>query len=326
MIADLPPVIQAPPPIPVVVVVPLPANAAAASPPKTGTHWHAPGDPLEKFNRRMFAIHQTLDRAVIRPAAMGYKHAVPRPVRSGLRNFFSNLGEPVVFLNFVLQFKPHSAAKTAVRFIINSTIGVGGLVDVAKGKAFELPHQPNGFGDTLGYYGVKAGPYLFLPLLGPSDFRDFLGGQADGLVLPIIVDKPFDRLEYAIPKAVITGLDQRAELDGELHALLDDALDPYATMRSVYLQDRAGEIAGLKGKALDVSMPGDADGGAKTGPKSPSSELQDPLSDPAAKPVPPVTTETKKSTAPELQDPLSDPAQNPSATPPAADPKAPVRR
>lgn len=274
----------------------------------------------------MFAIQQGLDHAIIRPAAMGYKHAVPRPVRSGLRNFFANLGEPVVFLNFVLQAKPLSAARTAVRFIINSTIGVGGLVDVARRKAFELPHKPNGFGDTLGFYGVKPGPYLFLPLIGPSDLRDLLGGQVDALVLPVAVGKPFDRLEYAIPKAVITGLDERAEVDGELHALLADALDPYATLRSVYLQDRAGEIAGLKGKVADASMPAEDDGRSDAAPPAaPAPELQDPLTDPAASP--PKTGETGPSTAPELGDPLTDPAPDPSATrAPAAGPEAQARR
>jgi phospholipid-binding lipoprotein MlaA len=318
-----------PPPVPIVQAAPPPPEVVPpASPPEIPqAHTrHAPGDPLEKFNRNMFSIHQKLDRAIFRPAAMGYKNGVPRPVRSGLRHFFSNLGEPVVFANFVLQLKPKSAARTLVRFLINSTIGIGGTIDVAKGKAFELPHQPNGFGDTLGFYGVKPGPYLFLPLVGPSDFRDFIGGQADGLALPLAVGKPFDRMEYQVPKAVITGLDQRAEADADLHALLDDALDPYATLRSVYLQDRAGEIAALRGKPADVSMPGDLEDPAASGAKAaPAPELQDPLADPAAAPQP-----KPKSSAPELQDPLADPAAAPTAPKPAAsgavDPGAPVRR
>ena len=306
ILADPPaPVAQVAPP-----VAPIPASITPPPVVETApvvTHAHTPGDPLEKFNRSMFRIHWKLDRAVIRPAAMGYQHAVPKPVRSGIRHFFSNLGEPIIFANFVLQLKPKSAARTAVRFLINSTIGIGGLVDVAKTKAVELPHQPNSFGDTLGFYGVKPGPYLFLPLIGPSDFRDFVGAQADGLALPMVVGKPFDRLEYQVPKAIVTGLDQRAEADAELHALLDDALDPYATLRSVYLQDRAGEIAALKGKAADVSMPGDledpAGSGAKSSPASP--ELLDPLADPAAQSSAPPP---KASSNPELRDPLADPA------------------
>lgn len=309
--------ILADPPAPVVQV----ASPAAATPPSitpppaaeaapARRHVHTPGDPLEKFNRSMFRIHWRLDRAVIRPAAMGYQHAMPKPVRSGIRHFFSNLGEPIIFANFVLQLKPKSAARTAVRFLINSTIGIGGLVDVAKSKAVELPHQPNSFGDTLGFYGVKPGPYLFLPLVGPSDFRDFVAAQADGLALPMVVGKPFDRLEYQVPKAIVTGLDQRAEADAELHALLDDALDPYATLRSVYLQARAGEIAALKGKAADVSMPGDLEDPSASGAKSPaaSPELRDPLADPATQPAVP---SPKAASGPELQDPLADPAAEP---------------
>lgn len=331
--------ILADPPTPVVQIAPAaPVGAVGASMPDAApieaappTHvGHASGDPLEKFNRSMFRIHQKLDRAVLRPAAMGYQHVVPKPARSGIRHFFSNLGEPVVFADFVLQLKPKSAIRTLVRFLINSTIGVGGLVDVAKSKAVELPHQPNSFGDTLGFYGVKPGPYLFLPLVGPSDFRDFVGAQLDGLALPNIVGDPFDDLDYVIPKAVLTGLDLRAESDADLHALLDDALDPYATLRSVYLQDRAGEIAALKGKgATDVSMPGDlqdpAAEGAKSVPTSASPELQDPLADPAAQPAP---SPPKASPSPELNDPLADPAAaKPAPDPaPAAGPGAPARR
>lgn len=330
ILADPPtPVVQVAPAAPVsATAAPLPDKGAPASVPQHAGH--APGDPLEKFNRSMFRIHMKLDRAVLRPAAMGYQHAVPRPMRSGIRHFFSNLGEPVVFANFVLQLKPKSAVRTLVRFLINSTVGVGGLVDVAKSKAVELPHQPNSFGDTLGFYGVKPGPYLFLPLMGPSDFRDFAGAQLDGLALPNIVGDPFDDLNYVVPKAVLTGLDLRAESDADLHALLDDALDPYATLRSVYLQDRAGEIAALKGKgATDVSMPGDlpdpAADGVKATPTSASPELQDPLADPAAQPSP---SPPKASPTPELEAPLVDPAAAKPASDPAAaaGPGAPARR
>ena len=306
---------------------PLPAaGAPAAHPP------HAPGDPWENFNRRMFKIQQWLDRKLLRPAALGYKHAVPKPLRDGLRNAFRNLNEPVVFLNFVLQHKVGKAAETAVRFVTNSTVGVAGLVDIAGRPGPNLPHRPNGFGDTLGFYGVKPGPYIFLPLVGPSDVRDFVGGQADGLVLPLAVGRPFDRWWFTIPEAVISGLDQRAEVDDELKSLFDSALDPYATLRSVYQQDRAGEIAGLKGGgdavapedplATPLADPAKGPAGAPGGP----AELSDPLADPAAAPAKPTP---KPSAAPELADPLADPAAapakptpKPSAAPELADPLA----
>lgn len=225
----------------------------------------AKGDPIEPFNRRMFRAQQKFDRRFFRPAALGYKRAIPSPVRAGVRHVFSNLGEPIVFLNYLLQLKPGKAAETVGRFMINSTLGVGGILDVAKTPGIKLPHRPNGLGNTLGYYGVKPGPYIFLPFVGPSTLRDLVGGQGDAVVLPLALGAPFDRLEYLAPKGVITGLDARAEADDDLNALFDGAVDPYATLRSVYLQNRAAEIAGLKGKAA-----------------KPADELADPLDDPAA--------------------------------------------
>ena len=241
----------------------------------------------------MFNAHQKFDSAVLRPVALGYKHAVPRAVRAGVHNALSNLTEPIVFLNFLLQFKLGKAAETLARFVVNSTIGLGGLIDVARTRGIDLPHRPNGFGDTLGFYGVGPGPYLFLPFVGPTDLRDFLGGQGDALVLPLAVGKPFDRLEYQIPKAVVSGLDQRVEADADLEALFASAVDPYATLRSVYLQDRAGEIAALKGQAAAAPSPIDTDltdPEATPAPRAPTaSELDDPQADPAAPPAAPVT-------------------------------------
>ena len=266
---------------------PIPYAAAAGAP------QHAKGDPLESFNRRMFRSYLRFDRDVFGPVARGYKKAVPNPVRSGLRNALSNLTEPVVFLNYLLQLKPGKAIETFGRFLINSTLGFGGLVDMAKTPGVRLPHRPNGFGNTLGFYGVKPGPFLFLPVLGPTTFRDLFGGQADGLVLPLAVGKPFDRWEYVVGTGVISGLDKRAESEDELKALLGDAVDPYATLRSSYLQVREAEIRALKGKR---------------GPEQavPGSELEEPLEDPGQTPA---ASSPPQGAAPELEDPLADPAQ-----------------
>jgi phospholipid-binding lipoprotein MlaA len=236
----------------------------------------------------MFGLHQALDKSIYRPLAMGYQHVVPKPVRSGLRNFFGNLTEPVVFLNYLLQFKFGKAAETLARFTINSILGVGGLFDIAKTKDFNLPHRNNSFGDTLAYYGVGPGPYLFLPLMGPTTLRDVLGGPVDGAVLPLAVGKPFSDWRYQLSSGAITGLDLRAESDPELRALFGGAVDPYATLRSVWLQNRAAEVAGLRHHRLE--------------PQSPS-ELDDPLRDPGVPAVSP-----SESRAPEFQDPLADPA------------------
>lgn len=246
-------------------------------------------DPLEGFNRAMFGVHQAMDKAILRPVAMGYKHAVPKPVRSGLRNLLSNLTEPFIFVNFLLQGKPGKAAETFARFAVNSTLGIAGLFDLAKRKDFNLPHRPNGFGTTLAIYGVKAGPYLFLPFIGPTTLRDMLGKPADDGLLPLAIGRPFSTWEYQLSTGLVNGLDMRAEADAELRALFGDAIDPYATLRSVYLQNRAAEIEETRGRHK-VRKGGD------------TPELGDPLSDPAAPPA--------SSDAPELQDPMTDPVGN----------------
>lgn len=245
-------------------------------------------DPLETFNRSMFRRQQKFDKALFRPAAMGYKRIVPKPVRSGLRQFFSNLSEPIVFLNYVLQLKPGKAVETLVRFSVNSTLGFGGLVDIARMPGIGLKRRDNGFGNTLGFYGVGPGPYLFLPFVGPTSVRDLIGGQGDGLVLPLAVNTPFDRIEYQVPRGVVTGLDLRAESDAELRALFDGAVDPYATLRSAYQQSRQGEIDALHGRAgassppeLEDDLIDPVDGGAAVGEPVPT-ELADPRADPLA--------------------------------------------
>ena len=144
---------------------------------------------------------------------------MPRPIRKGLRNFLHNLGEPIVFLNFLLQLKPGKAAETLGRFAINTTLGAGGLVDVAKRKPFNLPHRDNGFANTLGYYGVKPGPYFYLPLVGPTTLRDFIGDRLDLLVLPTVFGKWFQRKEIVVPIWVLSELGRRIEFDDELREI-----------------------------------------------------------------------------------------------------------
>lgn len=273
--------------VPTVAVAPaasLPAAPVDAPPVKRR---HARGDPLEGFNRAMFSVNQVFDRVLFRPLAKAYEKIVPKLVRKGLRHFFSNLQEPVVFVNDVLQLKPKRAIRTLGRFTVNSTVGIGGVLDVAKTQDFRLPHRDNGFGNTLGRYGLGPGPYLYLPLFGPSDFRDFAGGQADGYALRFGIGTPFDRAEFVAPRAVITGLDLRAEADGALVALLGGAVDPYATLRSAYLQDRAGTVEELRHGTRPTTSPlddplTDPAAGPGAGPVPTASPLDDPLTDPGA--------------------------------------------
>jgi phospholipid-binding lipoprotein MlaA len=208
----------------------------------------AAGDPLRAVNAEAFSVTQKVDDAVIGPAAQTYKENVPGPVRKGIHNFLYNLREPVVFLNFMLQLKPGKAAETLGRFAINSTVGVAGLVDVAKRKPFHLPRRANGFADTMGYYGVKPGAFLFLPLIGPTTVRDLIGGGLDRLVLPAAVGSPFDSLAFTVPAGALGALDHRSRFNKTLKDLHDNSPDPYAATRAFYLNRRQAEIDQLRGR------------------------------------------------------------------------------
>ena len=254
----------------------LPPPALAVPIDVVAKHHHAPDDPFETFNRSSYDFSMAVDKAILRPVALGYRHVVPRPARDGLHNLLSNIGEPLVFVNDLLQLKIGRAGKTLGRFVINSTLGFGGLLDTAKRRPFNLPHHNNSLGDTLGYYGVGPGPYLYLPILGPTTLRDAVAGQIEGLLLPRISRTPFGLREYMISTAVVGGLGQRADAEDDLRRILADSVDPYATMRSLVLQDRAGEIEGLKSGDID-----DATKAPLAVPADPAIDLPD-LDDPAA--------------------------------------------
>lgn len=205
-------------------------------------------DPLRALNTESFAIVQSIDGAVTQPIAMAYQRTVPAPVRSGLRNVLGNLQEPVVFLNYLLQLKLGKGAETLGRFAINSTIGAAGLFDVAKRRPFNLPHRTNGFAYTLGYYGLKVGPYMYLPLIGPTTLRDLAGRLIDLSVLPFAVGRPFNDPAFVIPTTVLRLVDERAEAEEGMRNLLDGVSDPYATVRTDYLRTRQQEIDALREK------------------------------------------------------------------------------
>jgi phospholipid-binding lipoprotein MlaA len=216
-------------------------------------------DPLEPINRISYAISQPIDRFILRPAAMVYKAVVPKPARDGARNAISNFGEPIVFINDVVQLRPKRAIRTLGRFLINSVLGLGGIFDIAKRKPFNIKHHNNGFSDTLGYLGIGPLFYIYVPVLGPTNFRDMIGQYGDSYFWDRNLHKlihPNGRSNYfrTQPRlgksstiiSVISGLDQRAENDEDLKAITQDSVDPYAALRANYLQDRAGEIAELK--------------------------------------------------------------------------------
>lgn len=208
-----------------------------------------PGDPMEQVNAQSYKVTQAVDDAVVAPVAKAYKGILPRPIRSGLRNFVNNLNEPVVFVNYLLQLKPGKAAETLGRFAVNSTVGVAGVFDMAKRKPFKLPLRRNGFANTMGYYGIKPGPYLYLPLVGPTTVRDLFGLGLDRLLVPVAVGKPFDRPYYAIPVGVLGSLDYRIEFDDYLRNIRESR-DPYAAARETYLKAREAEIEALHGRVV----------------------------------------------------------------------------
>lgn len=242
---------DAPPPAPAPAAAAIPAPPPAANGKDqivvTGEVDQPKSDPAQAVNQASFEVVQKVDDAIVAPLAMGYKHALPSPVRSGLRNFLRNLTEPVVFVNFLLQGKPGKAAETLGRFAVNSTVGVAGLVDVAKNKPFRLPYRENGFANTLGYYGVGPGPYLFLPLIGPTTVRDLFGFGVDRSLLPLAVGKPFTDPIWVFGSGTIKSLDDRIQLDCELKKQRESS-NPYNTAREYYLERRKADIEALHGR------------------------------------------------------------------------------
>jgi phospholipid-binding lipoprotein MlaA len=211
-------------------------------------------DPLERVNVQSYKAVQAFDNVLVGPLSKGYKKGVPRPVRDGVHNFLDHVHEPIVFLNYVLQLKPGKAAETLGRFVINSTLGVAGVFDIAKRKPFKLPHRPNSLADTLGYYGVKPGPYFFVPLIGPTTLRDLFGIIVDRSIIPIAAGKPFTSPAYTLSTDVLGALDYRVASDDRL-TVLHTANDPYAATRDDYFRKRNAEIDRLHNPAWRARHP-----------------------------------------------------------------------
>ena len=202
-------------------------------------------DPLENVNIEAYELTQDIDKALVEPIADVYEEDLPSPIRKGLRNFLRNLMEPVNALNYLLQLKPGKALETVGRFAINTTVGVAGLFDVAKKEPFNLPYRRNGFGNTLGYYGVGPGPFLVLPLIGATTVRDLLGSTLDQAVIPFAIGKPFNTPYYAVPAYTVNSLEFRIEFDERI-GQINDSDDPYYALRESYLCNREADIAALK--------------------------------------------------------------------------------
>lgn len=288
---------------------------ACATPPKA-RYELAQRDPLEKLNRGMWAVNQGADKVVIKPVTKVYRAIAPRPVRQGVSNVFNNLTEPWSFVNNLLQGKGQRAGRNMARFVINSTIGIAGLWDPA--SRLGARPAPEDFGQTLAVWGVKSGPYLVLPLLGPSTMRDGVGS---------VVAAYADPVKYAINQADVDVWYKRGYLAAYIintrcdliesggDAFLESSLDPYASARSAYIQIRTAEIAdqddqgGVAPAANGVPAPG---GNAAT---TPSTAAPLPGDDEPAAPGTPL---------PQSSAPLPGDDTMPPATPRSDTPSAPL--
>jgi phospholipid-binding lipoprotein MlaA len=192
-----------------------------------------PRDPWEGFNRAMFSFNDSVDRAIIKPLAKGYKAVVPVPLDRGITNFFSNLGDIGSAINNALQFKLSRAGSDLGRVVLNTTLGLLGFFDVATNM--NLPHYGEDFGQTLGVWGSSPGPYIVLPLLGPSSGRDAVGLVVDWFTDPITYIED-DSVRIAL--RALWFVDRRADLLGATNLVEQAALDPYEFVRNAYLQKR----------------------------------------------------------------------------------------
>jgi phospholipid-binding lipoprotein MlaA len=191
-----------------------------------------PADPLEPVNRAVFAFNETADRYVLRPVAKGYETVTPSPVRTGVRNFFDNLFYPTVIANDLLQLKGQMFLQDLSRFVINSSFGLAGILDVATPTG--LPENDEDFGQTLGYWGVGEGWYLMLPFLGPSSNRDVVGRIGDSFTSPLYY---VESSTVTLPLSGLKLVSDRADLL-KADRMLAGQLDRYVFVRTIYLQHR----------------------------------------------------------------------------------------
>jgi len=208
----------------------------AGDPPSTDSQ----NDPYQSVNRAIFESNMALDTNVVKPIAVFYNDTVPEPAREGVHNSLVNLHLPVTFANDVLQGEARRSGETLERFTINSTVGIGGLVDAA-GK-LGIPEHESDFGETLALYDFDEGPYLVLPVLGPSNLRDLVGTVADAFLDPLTYVTFRSSTFFELGRSAATVLDKRARGVDTLDEIERSSVDLYATMRSLYRQHREAVI------------------------------------------------------------------------------------
>ncbi|WP_051236719.1 MlaA family lipoprotein [Ottowia thiooxydans] len=229
-----------------------------------------PRDPWEPYNRSMTTFNDAVDDAVLKPVATAYKEVLPRPVRTGVGNFFGNLSDVWSFVNNVLQAKPEGSLHSLWRVVINTSIGIGGVFDPA--SEMRLERHREDFGQTLGRWGVPSGPYVVLPILGPSTLRDSVALPVDSYGQPL---RHADNVRLRNSLSALGIVDVRARLL-ELGNILDAAaLDPYTFKRDVYLQKRQSDISDGNSSANEERYDLD-EGDSGTAPKAPAASPRAP--------------------------------------------------
>jgi phospholipid-binding lipoprotein MlaA len=237
----------------------------------------SPQDPWESWNRGVYKFNDKLDRAIFKPVAKGYVRVVPHPIRTGVSNFFSNLDMPTVLINDALQAKFKAAGTDLGRLLLNTTVGIGGILDPASSAGLDRNHED--FGLTLGHWGVHAGPFVELPLLGPSDCRDAPARVVDNYTNPRqYINNTYVRYGLWLPALI----DVRAALL-PLDETIQHAFDPYAFVRDAYLSRRAYQITG---KSPDEQLI-DPDADMSPAPGAPSIATPPPAAPPAPATPPP---------------------------------------
>lgn len=226
------------------------AHAQTPAEPAQPVSQDSANDPLEPVNRAIFGFNETVDKIALEPVAKGYRAVTPRPVRTGVSNVLSNLRGPLVFINDVLQGQPKRAGTTAARFALNSTAGVLGIFDVGTMAGFEKHDED--FGQTLGVWGVGSGPFLMLPLLGPSNLRDTAGQIGDVGLDPVNYanfdgDGYFHGARFAL--GVVSARADAIEVIDQLRAT---SIDPYVTIRTSYTLLRESSIHNGETKLEDL--------------------------------------------------------------------------
>lgn len=269
-----------------------------------------PRDPWERMNRTTYKLNDKFDKAIARPAARAYRRT-PRAVQTGVHNFFTNLDYTIVILNDLLQGQIKPFASDTARLVINTTLGIGGLFDPATRAG--LDRNERDFGQTLGKWGVKTGPYLVLPFLGPSDVRDTFGRLGDDFSTPRqYIRNPY--WDYGL--YLLEVVDLRASLLDATRAL-DNAYDPYAFMRNAYLQNRDYKVNGGQSKSEEEQEEKLLEGAGEepSQPAQPHSAQPQPQS---AQPQPQSARPQPQSAPPQPaqpEPPQPDPAQPPDQPP-----------